>query len=157
MPPAPAVPGKWGDTPLGYRVPALVISPSSSNVSHINYEHTSFMKTVSERWGVSFPDETYDVRWASAQSIWSTLTETNGLPTGISTGVDRADNIASLNWATGIYDRLGDDFQRFEGLLDRIFVLPELKALDNRADVFRSLFEHKVVTQKRMHVAAEGT
>jgi phospholipase C len=159
-PPPPAVVGKWGDTPLGFRVPALIVSPFSGKTSHDTFEHASFMNTVHQRWGVLFPEETYDVRWTGAQSIWSTLTETKPLPTGIYTGVvDRADSIASLNWATGVYDRLGDDFQRFEGLLDRIFVLPELKTLDNRAEVFRSLslFEHKVVTQKRMYVAAAGS
>lgn len=158
VPPPPRVPGKWGDTPFGFRVPALIVSPFSSPVSHVTYEHTSFMKSVHERWNVQFPPDIYDVRWAEAPSIWSTLARNEPLPTGIYTGVDRADSIASLNWATGIYDRLRDDFRGFERLLDRIFVLPELKSLDNRADVFQTLsrFEHKVVTQKRMYVAAVG-
>lgn len=158
-PPQPTVPGKWNDAPLGLRVPAIVVSPFSTKSSHITYEHTSFMKTVNERWGVDFPAKTYDSRWTGAQSIWSTLSQTQPLPNGVYTGTERADPIASLNWATGVYNRLSDELARFEGLLDRIFVLPELKGLDNRAKLYASLslFEHKVVTQKRMHAATAAT
>jgi hypothetical protein len=157
-PPKPRVIGKFGDDPLGFRVPALIVSPLSTKTSHVTFDHTSFMKSIQERWSVEFPPETYDTRWTGSASIWSALTAAEALPTGIYTGVvERTDAVAALNWATGIYNRLSDDFRRFEGLLDRIFVLPELKALDNRPEVFHSLslFEHKVVTQKRMYVAGQ--
>jgi len=158
-PPNPIAPGKWGDAPYGFRVPALLVSPFSRKPSHLTYDHTSFMKSVHERWGVGFPAEIYDVRWSAAESIWSALDNAEPLPQGLYTGVGRADDVGSLNWATGIYDRLADDFLRFEALLDRIFVLPELKELDNRPNVFASLslFEHKVVTQKRMYVASSAS
>lgn len=45
-----------------------------------------------------------------------------------------------------------------EGLLERIFLLPELKALDRRAQVYDTLgtFEQSVVTMKRMTDMAGG-
>lgn len=158
-PESPTVENRWKDSPYGFRVPALIVSPftAKGECSHITYDHTSFMKTVHERWGVDFPPNTYDIRWQHANSIWPAFKDDGSpLPRGIYTGITNKSEVATLNWATGIYERLKDDVTRFENYLDRIFVLPELKALDQRATVFDTLdrFEHAVVTQKRMHDAS---
>ena len=161
VPDVPKIANKWKDTPYGFRVPALLISPYTSGRRCIStvFDHTSFMKSLHERWGVEFPAVEYDVRWTVANSIWAAFDfQADPLGVGIYTGVTRDDSVAALNWASGVYDRLQDDTQRFEQFLDRIFVLPELKALDRRAALFDTLnaFEHHVITQKRMFGAAEA-
>jgi hypothetical protein len=75
----------------------------------------------------------------------------NPLPRGTYTGDPRP--LAQINWAAGIRDRLASPLGKFEALLERIFVLPELKLLDRRPDVYATLgkMEDNVVTLKRMH------
>jgi phospholipase C len=165
-PEVPTIVNKWNDTPYGFRVPALLISPFTAGRHCVKtvFDHTSFMKSIHERWNVDFPKEEYDVRWTGANSIWDAFDfQSDPIGTGIYTGVTRDNAVAALNWATGVYDRLRDGTQRFEQFLDRIFVLPELKMLDRRAALFDTLnaFEHHVITQKRMfeaaHASEEGT
>ena len=157
-PEAPLIENKWKDTPYGFRVPAIIVSPYSGGAKCVRdvFDHTSFMKSINERWNVEFPTDTYDCRWTEANSIWTACDGAPGLGTGIYTGVTPDTPVAALNWATGVYERLADEPRRFENLLERIFVLPELKALDQRAGLFDTLnaFEHHVVTQKRMLEAA---
>ncbi len=162
-PPQPEVANRWDDTPLGFRVPALIVSPySSKRVSHTVYDHTSFAKSLNERWEVKFGDE-FDTRWSKANSFWDCVDcNADPLPPGNYTDVKRVSPVAGLDWGTGVYARVGDELNKFEALLERIFVLPQLKALDQRANVFEILtsLEHKVVTQKRMlryGSASEGT
>lgn len=156
----PDIENKWKDAPYGFRVPALIVSPFTGNTQcvHTTFDHTSFISSIHDQWKVQFPSVPYDVRWTKANTIWGAFNTATRVDRGIYTGVKPDDTIGSLNWAAGIYDRLKDDVQRFEHLLDRIFVLPELKPLDQRASVFDTLgaFEHQVITQKRMIGATSG-
>ena len=149
---------QWKGATYGFRVPAIIVSPYSGGRTclHDTFDHTSFMKSIHERWGVEFPEILYGPRWKQANSIWTACEGQDALGQGLYTGVEREDVVAALNWATGIYERLSDEPRRFEHLLERIFVLPELKALDRRAALFDTLnaFEHHVVTQKRMYSAS---
>ena len=87
-----------------------------------------------------------------ANSFWDALDFTQQpLPRGTYTGDPRI--LAQKNWASGIRERLDSPLGKFEALLERIFVLPELKVLDRRSDVYDTLgkMEDNVVTLKRMH------
>ena len=139
------------DTPLGFRVPALVISPYAKRrfASRAVFDHTSIMKSIHVRWNVPFGPES-GTRWQSAPDIWADCFDFTQppLPTGIYTGPP----ITDINWGTGVHDRMVKPPDVLEGLLERIFLLPELKALDRRAQVYDTLgsFEQSVVTAKRM-------
>jgi hypothetical protein len=53
----PQDPGGLGDfSQLGYRVPSTIISPWTRHhqVDHTVYEHTSYMRFVSENWGLPY-------------------------------------------------------------------------------------------------------
>ncbi|HZO92793.1 MAG TPA: alkaline phosphatase family protein [Candidatus Baltobacteraceae bacterium] len=140
------------DANYGFRVPALVVSPyARSGVSHTLYDHTSFIASLRELWNLDLESTgtTFGVRWPHAHTIWDTLDfGAAPHPRGTYTG----DPLTAINFGSGVRDRLGSPLGQFESLLERIFVLPELKALDRRADVFSTLgaFEDKVVTLKRM-------
>lgn len=121
--------------------------------SHTAYDHTSLMKSLNLRWNVQFDARSGD-RWKGAADFWDCVPiSAVARDVGIYTGDAEGTKMASLDWGSGVYDRLGGELGAFESLLERIFVLPELKALDQRANVFDILgdFEHKVVTQKRMY------
>lgn len=152
-PPAPEVPNKWNDTPYGFRVPAILVSPfANTPVSSTLYDHTSWLKTISERWGVLF-DARFDTRWRHANSFLGEVQiAEQALAPGIYTGAQQESlALYALDWGSGVYERLQGELHAFEALLERIFVLPELKPLDNRAKVFETLggLEQKVITQKR--------
>lgn len=149
-----AKPNPFGDTFTGMRVPAILVSPfSKKGTSRTVYDHTSLMKSVNARWNVQF-DARFGDRWTSAADFWDCLASATARDLGIYTGDAEGTKMASLDWGSGVYDRLNGDLGAFESLLERIFVLPELKALDQRANVFDILgdLEHRVVTQKRMYV-----
>ncbi len=140
------------DSPLGFRVPAIVVSPYAKRryVSKTVYDHTSIMKSISARWGVQFDTSKFGPRWEKAPDIWDCFDFTQApLPMGAYTG----DPLRTLNWGSGIHERFTRLPDRFEALLERIFVLPELKALDRRAQLFETLtaFEQRVITLKRMY------
>ncbi|MDQ6941698.1 MAG: hypothetical protein M3169_04180 [Candidatus Eremiobacteraeota bacterium] len=146
------------DANLGFRVPALIVSPySKGGVSSTQYDHTSFIATLQELWNLKEPltakNPEFGIRWPEAKSFLDALDfgTKNPLPRGTYTGDPLP--LAQINWASGIRDRLASPLGKFEGLLERIFVLPELKLLDRRADVYDTLnkMEHDVVTLKRMH------
>jgi len=151
----PAPPNRFGDTFTGLRVPAILVSPTArKGASHTVYDHTSLMRSVHDRWGVDFDDVKFGDRWKNAPSFWDCLDPSQApRDPGIYTGVDTQSETATLDWGSGVYDRLGGDVGAFESLLERIFVLPELKSLDQRANVFDILgdLEHNVVTLKRMY------
>jgi phospholipase C len=147
------------DVNLGFRVPALVVSPySKPGTSHTLYDHTSFVATLKELWHLDEQlkekGDEYGVRWPHANSFLDALDfdTKNPHPRGVYTGDPPP--LAQVNWASGIRDRLASPLGKFEALLERIFVLPELKALDRRPDVYDTLgkMEDKVVTLKRMHI-----
>jgi len=76
------------DNPLGFRVPALVVSPySGRGVTHEVFDHTSFIKSISERWLVNF-DRSYGERWKLANSIWGSCFDfgRQPIPKGTYTG-----------------------------------------------------------------------
>jgi len=157
VPPKSAVEGDQ-DANLGFRVPALIVSPySKPGTSHTLYDHTSFVATLKELWNLDEQlkknGDEFGVRWPHAKSFLDALDfgTKNPLPRGVYTGDPPP--LAQVNWASGIRDRLASPLGKFEGLLERIFVLPELKLLDRRPDVYDTLgkMEDKVVTLKRMH------
>ncbi len=145
------------DDNFGFRVPALIVSPySRGGASHTLYDHTSFIASLRELWNLDTPlaakGGEFGVRWPQAKSFWDTLNPAQApLPRGAYTGDPRP--LAQINWAAGIRDRLASPLGKFESLLERIFVLPELKLLDRRPDVYATLgkMEDNVVTLKRMH------
>ena len=79
----------WDDSPLGFRVPALVISPWARRgaCSHLVYEHTTVMRSITDRWGVQFPQSTFGHRCAAASSIWEDCFDFDSepLPCGVYT------------------------------------------------------------------------
>lgn len=161
--PPPASPVRNDTDPnLGFRVPALIVSPYSRRgiSSHTPYDHTSFIKSLVNLWQIplSPQDTQFGIRWPRANAFWDTLDfQQEPLPRGTYTGKP----LANINWASGVGQRLKSPLGKFEGLLERIFVLPELKALDRRPQVFDTLgkMEDNVVTLKRMqdHAIPEMT
>jgi phospholipase C len=151
-PPAPEPDAE--DSPLGFRVPAILVSPYAKQkyvVSRKNgglYDHTSWMRSISERWNCEF-DDTIGARWKYVRSLWDDAFNFNAepLPCGTYTG----EKIIHMTWGFGVRERLDSPLGHFEAALERIFVLPELKALDRRALTFETLgkFEHAVITLKR--------
>lgn len=139
------------DPNLGFRVPALVVSPYARRglATHTVYDHTSFIASLKELWNLPLDPKEFGVRWPHANTFWDTLDfSQEPLERGTYTG----DPLAHVNWASGVRERLNTPLGKFEALLERIFVLPELKTLDRRADVFDTLgkMEDNVVTVKRM-------
>ncbi|HLJ60192.1 MAG TPA: alkaline phosphatase family protein [bacterium] len=144
------------DTPLGFRVPALVVSPyAKKGCCHTTFDHTSIMKSIHVRWNVPFGPE-FGTRWQAAPDIWTDCFDFTqpAVQTGTYTGAP----ITDINWGTGVHDRMVKPPDVLEGLLERIFLLPELKALDRRAQVYDTLgsFEQSVVTTKRMTDMTRG-
>src|SRR5579871_1741685 len=143
------------DDQLGFRVPALVISPypvrqrdgQATNVCKTVFDHTSILKSIQMRWGGSFNTPNFGTRWQYAPDIWSTCFDfdQDPLPMGTYTqpAADVANNVPSpmqgINWGMGIHDLLTSPIGSLEALLERIFLLPGLKALDQRAQVFDNL------------------
>lgn len=148
-PPAAAA----GDSPLGFRVPALVVSPYARKrfACKTVFDHTSVMKSVSVRWQVPFGPE-FGPRWGQANAVWDDCFDFTQppRPQGTYTGAPPRD----LNWGTNVHDRLTSPRHRLEGVLDHIFILPELKPLDRRASLFDTAWalEQHVVALKRMSV-----
>jgi phospholipase C len=139
------------DKRLGFRVPALVISPytRTKGVSKVVFDHTSIMKSISDRWNVTFPGE-FGPRWMNATSIWESCFNFTQTPTpmGTFTGVPNK----LINWGTGVQGLLTNPTHDLLALVERIFVLPELKALDKRSSMFDILnqLERDVISLKRM-------
>jgi phospholipase C len=140
------------DDRLGFRVPALVVSPYARRrfTCKTVFDHTSIMKSVNLRWQVPFGPE-FGTRWPTANAIWDDCFDFSqpARPAGIYTGPP----LQNLNWGANIYDKLTSPRNLLEGLLEHIFVLPELNALDRRASLFDTLaaLENHVVALKRMN------
>lgn len=138
-----------GDLPFGFRVPAIIMSPySGRKVSHIVYEHTTLMKTVSERWGIQFDPATFDTRWQHAPSIWRDCFDF-GTANPIGMGTYTTSSVPELKEAAAWMDAIRWEDCALEmvaqppgGVLEkieRIFALPQLRRLDNRSNVFDHL------------------
>jgi phospholipase C len=151
VPPPPSFEEPPEDTPLGFRVPALVISPYAKKrfACHTTFDHTSVIKSISERWGVEFGPE-FGTRWKQANGIWDSCFDFDQEP--IERGIYTGEPLLNINWGTGVHDLLTTEVNPLEGMLERVFVLPELKALDQRANVFDILtsLEQRVISLKRM-------
>jgi phospholipase C len=150
-PPASGVPND-PDANLGFRVPALIVSPYAlRGATHTQYDHTSFIKSLKELWNLPLDQErtNFGVRWPHANSFWDAL---NFAQKPRARGTYTGKPLSHVNWASGVRERLNTPLGQFEALLERIFILPELKTLDRRADVFDTLgkMEDNVVTVKRM-------
>jgi|SRR5579871_97413 len=141
------------DDPLGFRVPALIVSPYAKPrfVSKVAYDHTSIMKSISTRWGVEFPTDVYGTRWKVAPDIWTDgfdFTRTPVMQTYAQTSME----IQHMDWGSGVYETLTSPVGTLEGLLERIFLLPGLKILDHRARVYDHLqaLQANTIVLKRM-------
>jgi phospholipase C len=57
---------------LGIRVPTVVLSPytPSAGVAHEQFDHTSWLKTIAERWGLRVPGKRASS--SAIRSLWST-------------------------------------------------------------------------------------
>jgi phospholipase C len=57
---------------LGARVPAMVVSPYArrGQVSHVQYDHRSVLKTIAERWGLTLNSMPY-TDWNQISTLWS--------------------------------------------------------------------------------------
>lgn len=150
------------DDPLGFRVPAIVVSPFAkrSYVSKIGYDHTSVMRSISERWGFKF-DSSFGRRWPVAPHIWEDCFDWSlERPMGTYTEPQIGEPaFKDLNWGEAVHQRLATPLDKLEDLLERIFILPELKALDKRSQLFETLdgMEREVITLKRSTRAAPLT
>lgn len=141
------------DDRLGFRVPAIVVSPYAKRgfACHTDFDHTAVMKAIDDRWSINFDPRDFGTRFTRAASIWDEcfdFTQTP-LPKGEYTGEPV---MAAMSWSSGVHERIAMPPHLFEGLLERIFILPGLKQLDKRAAVYESLslFEEDVVALKRM-------
>lgn len=140
------------DTPLGFRVPALVVSPYAKQkyVSHKVYDHTSVMQSIAKRWRVPFADDsnTFGTRWQHMPAIWDDCFDFSRKPQQ-NTYTGRA--LHEVTWGKAVRERLASPLGEFEAALQRVFVLPELITLDKRADLYDTLgrLENSVISIKR--------
>lgn len=67
-----AGPSETAKATLGFRVPAIIVSPFARPkfCSHTVFDHTSFLKTVNERWNLSLPGITR-VASPGTTSLWA--------------------------------------------------------------------------------------
>ena len=141
------------DSRLGFRVPAIIVSPyAAKGVSHTQFTHMSVMKSISVRWGVQF-DSRFGDRWDKTEDIWNCFDfNRDARPKDCYAGDPK--DIFAMNWAKDIQGRLTGPVTDFEKYMERIFILPELKALDRRSLVFENLaqLEKNVITLKRATV-----
>lgn len=153
--PPPAFGTNQVDTPMGFRVPSLVISPyTPGGVCKTNFDHTSIMKSIAVRWGIDFPASEFGTRFQDAPEIWSTCFDFSRPPRPRGVYTETADAPApfrTMAWETGIHEMMTSPQGDLEALIERTFVLPMLKLLDRRSNVYDDLnqFETMVVNMKR--------
>ena len=143
------------DDHLGFRVPAIIVSPySTKGVTHTQFTHMSVMKSISVRWGVQF-DSRFGDRWCNTEDIWSCFDFALS-PRAKNCYTGDPKDIFAMNWAKDIQGRLTGPVTDFEKYMERIFILPELKALDRRSMVYENLtlLEKNVITLKRATIDA---
>jgi len=138
------------DPTLGFRVPAIVVSAYAKRryACKTVFDHTSVLKSIHSRWNVDFGPE-FGTRWRNAPDIWEACFDFTAPPRKM--GAYTGEPLRELTWGSGIHRRFTRFSEGFESMLERIFVLPELKALDRRAGVFDALtaVEQGVITRKR--------
>jgi len=150
------------DNILGFRVPAVVISPYSGGlaVHSADFDHTSIMASINQRWGVDFPEATYGNRWKLAPTIWDHFFDWNATPLGTGTYTQPVASVLAgdpapfegLSWESGIHEIASGPLGGVIDLLGKIFIIPMLNPLDRRAKMFDSLhtFENNVMRQKQL-------
>ena len=96
VPPPKSVIDDDQDANLGFRVPAIIVSPySKPGTSHTLYDHTSFVATLKELWNLDEQlkeqGNEYGVRWPRANSFLDALDfgTKNPIPRGVYTGDPR--------------------------------------------------------------------
>ena len=138
------------DDRLGFRVPAFVVSPYPVKGRAVKtvFDHTSLLRTIASRWRIDFPPE-FGARWRTMPDIWTDCFDFAAPPLG--PGIYTGQPLRDLNFSSGVQDRLQAPPPGFGGLLERIFLLPELKLLDRRAQVYEILdgLETRVINMKR--------
>jgi len=149
-PPAAPDTGFTEDDPVGFRVPAVIISPwvKPGVVCSDYFEHTAFLKAIASNWSVDFPDTEFGIRWNLSRDPTECFDfSQTPIKRGVYTGIPYTD----LDWATGIHSTLTSPARDLEASLERALVLPQLKALDQRASVYDNLtkLENAVVSMKR--------
>lgn len=144
-----------GDLPLGFRTPAIVISPySGRKVCHETFDHTSIMKSIYLRWGSetnNFDPAIFNKRWTMAPDIWSTCFDFDQepIPAGSYT---QSEVYKDFTWEQGIHQVMTQPPGGVLVNLERVFLLPTHGPLDNRAKLFDTLaaVEREVVRSKRL-------
>ncbi len=137
------------DTPLGFRVPAVVISPYAlrGKASNTIFDHTAVMKSIHTRWGVPFDADGYGTRFQYAPDIWESCFDfsQDPLEKGIYTesGI-RGDETAcppaqSDEWFTHPFEKITGSLGGVEELLRDVFKLTGLRHLDCRHNLRNSL------------------
>ena len=138
-------------------MPALVVSPYArrADASHALYDHTSFFTSLTELWPL-------DPSGTDRSACAGRMRPRSGTRSTSRSNHGRAVRIPAIRSPTSTGPRRprtpNSPLGKFEALLERIFVLPELKTLDRRADVFDTLgkMEDNVVTVKRMQDYESG-
>ncbi len=153
--PPPGVGPADADTPVGFRVPAIIVSAYAKRrfACKVPFDHAALTAAIHRRWDVPFgPD--FGTRWPHAADIWSACFDFAAPP--LPQGAYTPDAFHDLHWGSGIHARLPNLTEGFERLLERAFVLPELKALDRRASVYDTLadLEQRVIARRRLFDAS---
>ncbi len=148
------------DDPLGFRVPALVISPYALRAKACTtaFDHTSIMSSVHARWDISFDPAVFGARWQYAPDLWANCFDftQEPLPTGTYTlpqnpaDQKAAQVIRNLDWEVGVEEQITSFAGGIEMFLERIFLQWKLKGLDNRSNVHNTLqsLEQNVTAMK---------
>jgi phospholipase C len=141
------------DGPFGFRVPAVIVSPYARKTFACKtvFDHTSVMKSVSERWNVDFGQTTFGSRWQQANSVWNDCFDFTQEPRPMGSYTDNS--LATLDWAGEVDKLLTMPRSPIARLLGHAFILPELKPLDGRAPLFGTLatLEQQVNALRRMN------
>lgn len=148
------------DNPLGFRVPTIVVSPfTPAGVCSTVFDHTSVLKSIVKWLGLDtdlFPADSFGTRFVCANDIWdSSCFDFNMAPRGMATYTEESSKPAplrDLTWERGINELVTSPQGDLEALMERMFLLPGLKLLDHRSQVFDHLndLERGIVNLKRM-------
>ena len=119
------------------------------------------MRSIAEKWNFVF-DSSFGPRWEVAPPIWRDCFDwdTQSRPMGTYTEPQLGQPaFKDLNWGEAIHQKLATPLDKLEDFLERIFILPELKALDRRSQLFDTLsgMEREVITLKRLTRASPLT
>jgi hypothetical protein len=149
---SPEGPPVEGDTPFGFRVPAIVLSPfAKTGAVKTVFDHTSIMKSIALRWNVDFPAAKYGTRWAAAPDIWSTCFDFTREPIPVG-NYTQSEVFKDSPWEQDVHNVVTQPPGGVLSSLERVFLLPTHAPLDNRSKLFDLLndTEREVVRLKRL-------